>query len=286
MDMKKLHQTTFTALRNVQQVLPHTNWFRAVLQRQNAKHRERAETEKYQMNNVMLHTMKAQQFAWASIIIKALFCGHAARARISRRHSGKEDAASLPTAKGVQRYRALAKSQKPTAVEVVKNWASELPGSVKRVIPNNITMDGRLQQLATARVSAWVLGSETTSDFQQYVDDDCTERAQPGEHGNPIQCYSHCDSSRITLRDGERTDTDDDLTVSEEGAMFQEETMHAMQIISASRARQAQTAHDGGWEVATVPHAPEFKAALLFLVKTIDPDMALQQVDARFPTES
>ena len=249
-----------------------------------AKGRQQAELKTYQLNS--LYTMKAQQYAWANSVIKALMRGHAARAAVSRERHGEQVVAAIPKAKGVQRYRALAKSKKPTAAEVVKNWASELPGSTKRVIPHNITMDGQLQQMATARMSAWDVESGTTADFEKHMDTKCTERTQPGEQGNPIQCFSDSDSSRTTLRDGERTDTDADLTVSEDGALLQEETSQAMQIISASRARQEQTADDGGWDVATVPHACEFKTALLCLAQTIDPNMALQQVDARFPTES
>ena len=46
-------------------------------------------------------------------------------------------------------------------------------------------------------------------------------------------------------------------TVSGEGALFTEEIMQAMQVIAASRVRRAKTATDGGWEMETVPHAPE-----------------------------
>ena len=126
----------------------------------------------------------------------------------------------------------------------------------------------------------------TTADFDEHVDTECTERTQPGKPDNPIRCFSDSESSRTTLRDSERSDTDDDLTVSEDEALFLEETSKAIQIISASRARREQTANDGGWEMASVPHASEFKTALLCLAQTIDPNMALQQVDARFPTES
>ena len=196
MNTKRLHQSAFNALRNIQQVMPHTNWFRAVLNRMRAKRRQQAELKMYQLNS--LYTMKAQQYVWANSVIKALIRGHAARAAVSRERHGEPVVAAMPKAKGVQRYRALAKSQKPTAAEVVKNWASELPGSMKRVIPHNITMDGQLQEMATAHVSAWglesvhqpkpsigltgydgtVVGKSTcpTSDFEKHMDTKCTLR--------------------------------------------------------------------------------------------------------------
>ena len=197
LNTKKLHQTAFAMLRNAQQVMPHTNWFRAVLQKLRAKQCAQAETEVYQLR--MLHTMKAQQFAWAGSVIKGLFRGHAARARLSGRQREQRNAASLPKAKGVQRYRALAQLRKPTAAEVVKNWSSTLRGTAKRVIPSTDSMDGNRQKPAAARVSEWVLGSDAASSFQQCVDNNCTDRTQPGEQDKPIKCYSDSDSSRTTL---------------------------------------------------------------------------------------
>jgi len=194
----------------------------------------------------------------------------------------------VPLAKGIRRYRSLARISK-MAKELERRSALDRAKPVLRITPNVLSSTAQKGSTVTG---VPIYGPEpgmvtvfaNTTDGQRRSGD----RPQPGESGCPIQIS---DSDDTTLADSDGTSTpspvsdsdeeavitDEELTESDEDALMPTVVVQAQQLIATSLAHRDQ--HD-------CPHQPEFKTALLRMSKELSAQGAYQQVTARFNTES
>ena len=194
---------------------------------------------------------------------------------------------ALPTAKGIRRYRSLARKSKMAG----ETGCGELrrSGPKQRTNPTNVTTTVMRGETVIGKPihgpePGLVTVFASTNDGQRRP----TNSPQPGTAECPIQVS---DSDETTLADDghapelvtdEETISDSDLTESDEELLLPTVVMQAQQLVAASSAQRAAR----GGDPQDHPHQAAFKTALLQLSKRLDTKGSYQQVTVRFNTES
>ena len=202
--------------------------------------------------------------------------------------------ADIPASKGVKRYR---------AVSAMSRQATVTPRAHKRVVPEHVSGMGVTSTVTTVMgmpigaldlpvCGNTVIGvhvnqpaAGTRIAIASTVQCEVTTQhpadvQQPGHPDYPIEID---DSDATTLADSEQTDTDSDLTESDSEDSVHKAVVKAQRILETWYARHPQHGTTTEWDAASVM---DLKMPLLVLARTLDVDLARQQVAARFITES